>query len=708
MQDELYNIMEQTNRTVFLTGRAGTGKTTFLQHFVRHTQKKFAVAAPTGIAAINAGGVTLHSLFGLPLKTYVPTYDEVDLNILVNQPSLLPHLNFRSDKLKLLRALEILIIDEVSMLRCDVLDMIDLALRKARRTHQKFGGLQILFIGDLYQLPPVVKSETEQLLYKYYPSPFFFEAKALEGQDLVTVTLNKVFRQSDGEFLNLLNAIRDNATEKIDFDLLNSRYDPAFESDDFYVHLASHNYMADEINARRLDELPEKRRFFKANITGDFKEHLFPNNENLALKIDAQVMFIRNDVSEEKRYYNGMLATVIKMTEEEITVLPQGEKDSLTIERAVWENKKYFINKENKIEEDVIGSYSQFPLKLAWAVTIHKSQGLTFDKVIIDAGKSFSSGQVYVALSRCRTLEGIVLKSKIPPHAIKVDNRIHQFQNDSEIGNRITEILETEKYEYGIAKLLRTLELTGIKIAVDEWAEAAQTARFLKDEETRKDCENILKKIIELHGVYEKFSAFAKAKLKQFMDSQTDWGLLESKSKGAVDFFYNNVKENILLPVQKFYSETKGTKGLKGYNKTLKEVIDYTVSYLYNLQKIMLIDVLLFTKNEDLKIKTEVSKKPTHVVTFQLFEEGKTVKEIAAVRELAMSTILGHLALMAKAGVLEIEKLFSDEKIKIFKEHYPQPGFESLTEWKQLLPNDFDFNEIKILLNHFNYKNEKV
>ncbi len=699
----LFELLEHTNRSVFLTGRAGTGKTTFLQDFVQKTGKKFAIVAPTGIAAINAGGTTIHSMFGLPLTTFVPTVEFVDRNEAINIPNLLPHFKYRRDKLKLLRTLEILIIDEVSMLRCDVLDMMDLALRTARKSPLRFGGLQILFIGDLYQLPPVVKPENERILQTFYPSPFFFEAKALEGLHLLTVSLTTVYRQTDPVFLTMLNAIRDSDIENINFGLLHSRYQPDFDPEEFYVHLVSHNYMADAINKQKLRALKGKSHIYKAKVWGEFKPNLFPNEEELELKEGAQIMFIRNDKDESKRFYNGKLATITGLRDEEVKVLPQDETRELTIVRETWENKKYFIDQENKVAEDVIGSYEQFPFKLAWAVTIHKSQGLTFDKVIIDAGKSFTSGQVYVALSRCRTLEGIVLKTKIPAHAIINDTRIQLFQQKTEAGNQIETIVAAEQYKYVGNKLLQKLNTQELLTEAEAWEAAIQESAVINKTETLPVAQQVMDDLKAAEVIYGKFAAFLNHRLEHYTQVPAEWQAIEEKSKGAVAFFFKNINEKVFIPAKECYAETKGAKGLKAYNEVLKGLIDVIGSYLSVLKSARLLDTALM-EGEALVVEKAVSKKPTHVVSFQLFEEGKSPEEIAALRSLAQGTVLGHLAKMASIGVLDLDRLFNQEDIKLFETRFKQHSFKSITEWKQALPDSWDYNEIRILVNHYTYK----
>lgn len=706
--EDLFNLIEHTHRSIFLTGKAGTGKTTFLGNFVAKTKKKYVVVAPTGIAAINAGGVTIHSMFGLPLTTFVPAYDDIDRNEAINIQQLLPHFKYRRDKLKLLRALEILIIDEVSMLRCDVMDMIDLALRAARRPQQKFGGVQLLLIGDLYQLPPVVKENTERMLYTYYPSPFFFSAKALEGMQLLTIELKKVFRQTDAQFLQILNAIRDKDYDGIDFELLNSRYQPAFEPKESYVYLVSHNYMANTINQRNLDKLNETAYVFKAIISGDFREHLYPNDEALELKVGAQVMFIRNDSSEAKRYFNGKLAKVSYLDDETVKVIPDGENNELEIEREKWENKKYFVDSDKRIQEDVVGSYEQYPFRLAWAVTIHKSQGLTFDKVIIDAGKSFTSGQVYVALSRCRTLEGIILKSKITPSIIFTDERIASFHNETEASEKIVAILQDEKYNYAIEKLLLKTDVHWLKKEIADWAEAVKESRFLDDEAIEALAKELTSEAEEIVTVFEKFSKFVLSRMSSFVQTQQGWNIIEDKCKGAVNFFFEKMNEKFFVPLKGSYAETKGSKGLKGYNDVVKELIEEIAEYLSGLKTAALLDAPLYIKNTDDSISFKVEKKPSHIISFQMFEEGKSPTEIAVERQITEGTVLGHLAKMASVGVLDIKRLFSAETIMMFGNKFRQHNFESITQWKTVLPPEIDFNEIRVLFNHFKYQNTKT
>ncbi|MBO9619360.1 MAG: AAA family ATPase [Niabella sp.] len=704
MTGKIYNIIEFTQRSVYLTGKAGTGKTTFLNEFTKKTSKKYIVVAPTGIAAINAGGVTLHSLFGLPLTTFVPTIEPIDRNEAINIPQLIPHFKYRKEKLKLLQALEILIIDEVSMLRADVLDMIDLALKAARRSSLPFGGIQLLLIGDLYQLPPVVKQSSEGLLNRYYASPYFFDSKALQIAPFITVELQTIYRQNDPQFITLLNAIRNGATDQIDFKLLNSRYQPAFEPKEAYIYLVSHNYMADAINAKRLNALPEKGQQCKAIINGEFKEHLYPNDPELVLKPGAQVMFIRNDASEEKKYFNGRLAKVLKVEADKVTVLPDDSATEITVAREVWENKKYYLDDKKEIKEDIVGRYEQFPLRLAWAVTIHKSQGLTFDKVIIDAGHSFTNGQVYVALSRCRTLEGIVLKSAIPATAIFKDTRIADFHTATNASEKIEIIYEAEKNDFALGKLLRALGVAPLHTALEQWIKAGTESYIADQEDFVTVSEQLHNTCNQLETVFAKFEIFVARQSKS--DAPDKWELITEKSRGAAHYFFEQVHQQLFIPLKEHYSVTKSVKGLKTYNTATKALFDELQEYLGSLKSLHFLDQPLLTEQEDTVIETPVVKKPSHLISYELLEDGKTVAEIASLRNLAESTIYGHFAKIATTGIMDMEKLFSQEQINIFRKRFVVGQWASITDAKSALPA-FEFHELRLLINHFTYFDNK-
>lgn len=416
-----YRFVTETNEHIFLTGKAGTGKTTFLKYLKEHCNKNIVVAAPTGVAAINAGGVTLHSLFQLPFQPFLPN--------VVSRAELRSKLKYSRSRLDTIEKMDLLVIDEISMVRCDVIDAIDEILRSVRKRPQTlFGGVQVLFIGDLYQLPPVAKRDEWEMLSEYYASAFFFDAQCLRQEMPVFIELSTIYRQSDDTFIHLLNRIRNNSMNEATFEMLNERFQPDFrpESEGNFITLTSHNAQADTINQRELSKLFGESFSYKAEVEGDFPENNFPADADIILKKGTQVMFIKNDVF--GNYFNGKIGVVHSLDDDEIIVNAGGELINVNLEH--WENTRYELDrKEGKLKQETLGTFTQYPLRLAWATTIHKSQGLTFNNVMIDAAKAFAGGQVYVALSRCTSLEGIVLLSKIPPQAITCNPHVVAIQS---------------------------------------------------------------------------------------------------------------------------------------------------------------------------------------------------------------------------------------------------------------------------------------
>lgn len=416
-----WQFIENTGTHLFLTGKAGTGKTTFLRRLREHTPKRMVVLAPTGIAAINAGGVTIHSFFQLSFAPFVP---ETTFN------SSQTHYRFSKEKRNIIRSMDLLVIDEISMVRADLLDAVDAALRRYRDREKPFGGVQLLMIGDLQQLAPVVKDSEWELLRKHYETPYFFASHALRETAYMTIELKKVYRQSDTFFLSLLNKIRENKADDEVLNELNRRYHPGFQpqKEEGYIRLTTHNYQAQKVNDRELASLPGKAYNFRAEIEGDFPEYSYPADEVLTIKEGAQIMFLKNDSSSEKRYYNGMIGEIVTVNEAGIFVCGKGSNHEFQLLPEEWGNYKYVLNEETKeITEEIEGTFRQYPIRLAWAITIHKSQGLTFERAIIDARNSFAHGQTYVALSRCKTLEGMVLESPLRREAIISDTMVDNF-----------------------------------------------------------------------------------------------------------------------------------------------------------------------------------------------------------------------------------------------------------------------------------------
>jgi predicted transcriptional regulator len=458
------NFIEKTDRNLFITGKAGTGKTTFLHQIKKESLKRMVIVAPTGVAAINAKGVTIHSFFQMPFGPILP-------NQIANTSN--AQRKFSKTKIDIIKSLDLIIIDEISMVRADLLDGIDQVMRRYKNRNKVFGGAQILMIGDLQQLAPVVKPNEWSLLQQHYQTVYFFSSKAYQEANVVSIELKHIYRQKNEDFIKILNEIRTNTLSEESAKILNKNYNPTFSptKEDGFITLTTHNNRANLINSSELNKLKTKSRFFEAEVSGKFSENSYPNDEKLELKIGAQVLFIKNDSSQEKRYFNGKIGIVTDISKDAVTVKCPNDTDEIVTERETWSNINYSINDETKaIKEELIGAFTQIPLRLAWAITIHKSQGLTFEKAIIDAEASFAHGQTYVALSRCTSLEGLVLKTPITSNAIINDRTVsifnetveenhpdEQILNASEIQfqlNLISELLDYQPFLYPITRLI--------------------------------------------------------------------------------------------------------------------------------------------------------------------------------------------------------------------------------------------------------------
>lgn len=527
--DLAFRFITETREPVFLTGKAGTGKTTFLKFLREHTTKNMLVAAPTGVAAINAGGVTLHSLFQLPFHPFIPSAQ--------GKTELLSKLRFGRQKQQLLRKVEVLVIDEISMVRCDVLDAIDAILRSVRREYaEPFGGVQLVCIGDLYQLPPVAQQQEWSLLQEYYNSPFFFDSHAVKEQQPLLIELNKIYRQKEETFVQLLNKVRNNEMEATDFELLHKRFVPGFQSapEDQFITLTTHNLQADQINQRELNKLLAPAFTYSAEIEGEFPENSYPAEAALILKVGAQVMFLKND-SLERKYFNGKIGVVTSLTD--TSILVQCEDGAIEVRKEQWQNIRYTLNRGTQVlEEEVLGSFEQYPLRLAWAVTIHKSQGLTFDKVMIDAAAAFSSGQVYVALSRCTSLDGIVLLSRIPPAALISNQAVLDGQKKLEPRNSLAERFAGARQLFTQQLLDEVFQLEGSALLAARLLKLIQGNSAFLNSASLNWAQTWQQELVTIRGIASRFLALTQQLLKEESVVESN-ALLQERIQAAAAHF---------------------------------------------------------------------------------------------------------------------------------------------------------------------------
>ncbi len=555
-------FLSTTGANLFLTGRAGTGKTTFLRSVVESINKRVVVAAPTGVAAINARGVTLHSLFQLPFGPNVPGVKRMDFAMR----------KMGAKKLALIRSIELLVIDEISMVRCDLLDAIDETLRQVRRSEAPFGGVQLLMIGDIEQLSPICRDEDWQLLHEHYNSPYFFDSHVLKRCSYITITLTEIFRQSDSSFTELLNAVRENNISQAVVDKLNSRYIPNFEprERDGYITLTTHNNTANNINSRELKQLPSPSHLFEAKVKGEYPEGAYPNDSSLELKVGAQVIFIKNDISTEKLYYNGLIGRIELVEGEQVSVRPNNGGELITLSRVEWENIEYKLSAETgEIEESIKGTFSQIPLRCAWAITIHKSQGLSFDRAIIDAGNSFAHGQVYVALSRCRTFEGMVLRSPLSFGSVIRDNSVEGFTQEVSSQDIGEEELQQHRKEYFTSLLAEVFNFENLNRNTSNLTSLLSAALYI---EYPQLCQSLRSTTIsindEMQRVGASFTTQLKRAIHQSEDFATDSYIAERLSKAATYF------EERLTPLSKLIEEaTQVRSDAKELSKRLNKLV---------------------------------------------------------------------------------------------------------------------------------------
>lgn len=688
-----WEFAEHTGISIFLTGKAGTGKTTFLKALKEHSSKRIIVVAPTGVAAINAGGVTIHSFFQLPLSPYVPGTTFKD------------RYDFGKEKRRIIRTLDMLVIDEISMVRSDLLDAIDNVLRRYRDPTLPFGGVQLLMIGDLHQLTPVVTPRDGELLRPYYDTPYFFGSHALQQTSYVTIQLTHVYRQQDQAFIDILNHVRDGVPTAEDLARLNARCKPMFipKAEEGYIRLTTHNRMADSYNDNELHKLSGKRYVFKAEIEKEFPESSYPADVNLELKQGAQVMFIKNDPSPSHLYYNGRIGHVVGFEDGKVVVKCPGDDYTISVEPAEWENTRYAINEETKvIEPQVLGVFRQYPLRLAWAITIHKSQGLTFEHAIIDASASFASGQVYVALSRCKSLEGLVLASQIKPRNIIGDVRVNDYiarqQSEAEKSIEALPALKEEYYRTQLYDLFNFMTL---------FAAEQQLHRLLLEYFRQ------FPKLTNYHGTVidqlkQKVIDVA-LRWRTVIQQTSAEGLhapafLERVKRSAA-YFVTGLEEMLPDAIEKTkMASTNNKRGMQLFDERYK---DLWLAYLSKDRLLRAMEETPFTVSAYMQAKQEATldamdvvmpgsrprkrkssvaspasasstdsttpksaKAPrvsTYVQTYTLFRQGKTPQQIAAERHLTLSTILSHLAPYVSSGQISADKIIDGEKVKAIR-----------------------------------------
>lgn len=803
--DLAYRFVTETSENIFLTGKAGTGKTTFLKYLKDNCSKNIVVAAPTGVAAINAGGVTLHSLFQLPFHPFLPTKN--------NKDDLLSKLKFNKQRQQLLRKMELLVIDEISMVRCDTMDAIDTILRSVRRKYDlPFGGVQLLCIGDLYQLPPVARHEEWNILREYYPSRFFFDSNVIKEQMPLLIELNVIYRQKENSFVELLNKVRNNNMNADDFEDLHLRYQPAFRPsiDEKYITLTSHNSQAELINSRELNKLLAAPVTYEAIVEGDFPPNNYPAEGSLILKTGAQVMFLKNDVV-SKRYFNGKIGVIKSLEKEEIIVECDGQ--DISVSQETWENSRYVLNRaDGKLEQETLGTFTQFPLRLAWAITIHKSQGLTFENVMIDAGASFDAGQVYVALSRCTSLDGIVLLSKIPSTAICSNENVIKGQQaltpKGSLAERFagarqifTQQLLEDIFSFTEVETLVNLLHTQVKTHRDklnkeglEWIEnlknnfskdkaiglqfLRQVGELMRQQSVIENNETLQRRINAAAGHFEpKFAAcqqsvqnhplvtehrevatiinetllqlllsvhsanyflgyckqpfsvttFLQHKLKfaqprlniscyasskkqsysdvpnpELYDTLKRWRDMVCEESGAPIYMVAN--QNALEEIAAYLPFTKKElMQISGFGKAKSEkygndILDAVRDYCdrNNLESNM--DAKETNPKKEKKEKPVEERTPTNTISFNLFKEGKSLAEIAKERNMAVSTIEGHLTSFVANGEIDISEIVSAEKQLLIKEAVKIHGRESLKIIKENLPDDITYGEIRMVM----------
>jgi PIF1-like helicase/Helix-turn-helix domain/Helicase len=727
-------FVSYSERTLFLTGKAGTGKTTFLRNLREHSFKRMAVVAPTGVAAINAGGVTIHSLFQIPPGLFLPEpiYGWNRTNFAIQTPeNLIRNLRLSPQKKQLIEELELLVVDEVSMVRADMIDAIDLVLRHVRKKNRlPFGGVQLLLIGDLFQLPPVVKPEEWELMRSIYHGVFFFDACVFRDTPPVYLELQKIYRQKDQRFIEILNAVRNNHISAAMIDQLHERYDPDFSPplNEFYITLTTHNNRADLINHQNLAALEGEVQFFDAEVTGDFPEKNFPAEFRISLKPNAQIMFIKNDKGDQRRFFNGKLATISRIdADRNIFVMFDDQPEEMQLELETWRNIKYQYDREkDRIVEEEVGSFKQYPIRLAWAITIHKSQGLTFEKAIIDAGRSFSPGQVYVALSRMTGLDGMVLKSRITHQAIKTEDRVIVFCSEQADTESLTREIEIEKKRFIERTLIDAFDFGNLIALLTPQGYGLFTEYASEDPDIDQWLVKLQDEIAEQQEVAEKF----RQQLIHLINAsdENSWSIIQERSRAAIQYFQPRIEQwrlKVEDEILQFRNRIRSRKYLDRMKDIQARIIrkqqiigqcdqialaitsgltaSETLAIAEKLHRPVIVELMHAEIQPEVKEKkskravdkTMEKKESSARVSLGLFRNGASIEEICNTRELTRSTIMGHLLSFIPTGETKAEELMSGEKFDAIAEVIRRPDFSGLRFAKDQLGEDFSFDEIR-------------
>ena len=740
-------FINQTNRSIFLTGKAGTGKTTLLKEIIKSTHKNCVVVAPTGIAALNAGGVTIHSMFQLPFGGFIPdnsTPQFLENSKFETKATLRRHFKMSGLKKSVIQNMELLIIDEVSMLRSDLMDAIDFMLQSVRRKNFPFGGVQILFIGDLLQLPPIIRDEEWRILRFYYKGKFFFHSHVIQQNPPLYIELSKIFRQTDEQFISVLNNLRNNQITHSDIQILNQFVQPNFDlkTNKGFITLTTHNVKADAINSQSLLDLKGKTKIYKALIVDDFPDKIYPLEENLELKVGAQVMFIKNDLSFDKNYFNGKMGIIKSLSDEEILVNFPEENKTIEVERYEWQNIRYYVDENTKeINEEVLGTFTHYPIKLAWAITVHKSQGLTFDKAALDVSQVFLPGQAYVALSRLRSLKGLVLLSPLQMNGISSDNDVMEYAENKASAELLENSLKNETKLFIQNYLKSSFDWTDLaqewrnhKFSYNEDSELSAKSKYAfwakKQTETIENLLDPSRKFIsqlnslfkeeevDFKFVFERIQAAYLYFLQPLDNMVYDilWKLEEVIRIKKVKAFYDELvvletlqtKAVLQLMKAKLLIETivKGetiskeklsSEAIRFYKirklETIREEFKNTNATLIDPEASGEINLERYSK----KKKTDkAQKKSTVQETYELWLEKNTIKEIAAIRKLTTQTIGGHLAKLIETETISITDVLPEEKIQELAKAFKGYKEETLNGLKDQYGDKFTWDELKL------------